>query len=85
MYLYMFDTGDIWQMPLPPTEADRECVRHGTLHVFLMESGKYQQLNRQLKWETIPAGDRFSIENQDYSFVKDTNIVFEPLDSLDAL
>lgn len=74
MYLYLFEAGEIWQMPLPPTEIDREHVRQGVLQVFNVESGRYLELGQDLKWKTVPPGQRYEDQHCDcpekqYSFV----------------
>ena len=73
MYLYLFeifDTFRSWQMPLPPSDADLQSVQDGYLQVFFVESGKFQKLNRDLKWENIPAGGRYPGEVGEYSDIK---------------
>lgn len=74
MYLYVFESGDVWQMPLPPTEVDIESVKLGNLCVYAIESGKFQELSADGEWKNVPLGGRFldPQSGKDYSYVSET-------------
>jgi len=71
-YLYIFETGAIWQMDTPPTQADYQAIKQGLILCFRFEAGKpLVELDSPETTRPVPDGKHYydPIGCNPYSFI----------------